>query len=141
MADLSITPSAVALQSGSTFDGTAGATITAGQVVYYDTATSKLKLADSNVAGASGADLAVIRGIALHASLDGQPLRIQTDGVIAIGATVVLGESYVLSDTPGGIHPVSDIDTGATQYVSWLGIGTTVAQITLKFFNSGIKRA
>ena len=50
MADLSITASAVAAGSGALFkDGTAGASITAGQSVYEDaSAAGAIKLADAN---------------------------------------------------------------------------------------------
>lgn len=136
MADISPVAASVLYVSGGTYDGTAGATITAGQVVYQDAADSnKLKLAQSD----GTAEEAAVRGIALHASLAGQPLRIQTSGVIAIGATVVLGGVYALSDTAGMICPIADV--GPSEYTSLIGIATTVAQFTLGIVNSGIEHA
>lgn len=138
MADISITPSGVTQVSGGTYDGIAGATITAGQVVYLDaTDANKLKLAVSDVI--ANVATASIRGVALHASLAGQPLRIATSGVMNIGATVVLGGVYVLSVNAGGIAPVADL--ASTKVVSLLGIANTVGQLTLNIINSGIAHA
>lgn len=137
MADLVITAASVALVSGGVFDGTAGATITAGQVVYQDaTDANKLKLAQADGAAAAEAE---VRGIALHASLNGQPLRIQTGGVINLGATLVVGETYMLGDTAGAIRPVADV--GASDYVSMIGIALTAANLQLNILNSGIEHA
>jgi hypothetical protein len=50
MADISITAASVAASSAaSKVTGVAGATITAGQVVYLDTTTNTYKLADANL--------------------------------------------------------------------------------------------
>jgi hypothetical protein len=135
VADISVTPASVARVSGGIYNGTAGATITAGQVVYLDAATGLLKLADANVTIAE----ATVKGIALHGSLTNQPLAIQTDGVIAIGATVVLGGLYILSVNAGGIAPFADI--APASFVSLLGIANTTAQLTLGIVNSGIQHA
>lgn len=139
MADISVTVASVALVSGGTFDGIAGATVTAGQVVYADAnANNVLKLALSDVI--ANVATAAIRGIALHASLAGQPLRIQTSGVITLGASpMVLGGVYVLSVNAGGIAPSADL--ASTKVVSLLGIATTVGQLTLNIFNSGVVHA
>ena len=101
MADLTITVANVAKGTGaSTTNGTAGATITAGQVVYLDSADSRYKLADTDSATAA---VRAPVGIALHAALSGQPLQILTGGLITIGATTVVGVPYYLSGTAGGI--------------------------------------
>src|SRR5215216_1090446 len=110
MADLSITAASVAQSTGATTsDGTAGATVTAGQPVYQDAADgNQWKPADGNASLA----IATVIGIALHASLDNQPLRVQTGGDIVIGATITVGGVYVLSATAGGIAPVADLASG-----------------------------
>jgi hypothetical protein len=78
MADLVITAANVAAGAGSRKNtGTAGATITAGQVVYQDAADGKYKLADANSGTAAARAPA---GIALHGALAGQPLSILSRG-------------------------------------------------------------
>ncbi len=137
MTDLSITASEVQPGTdGATFDqGTAGATITAGQTLYIDTADSnKLKLGDCD-----SATLAVrtCAGIALHAALAGQPIRYQTGGPVTIGASaaMVVGTVFLLSDTPGGIMPAADLEIG--DYTSVLGVATAAGVLALKINNSG----
>lgn len=107
MADLTITAANVAFTSGTTASGTAGATVTAGQAVYIDTANSNvLKLAQSD-----GTTLeATVAGIALHGSLTGQPLSYaRTGSTINIGATTAKTTTYVLSATAGGVAPQADL--------------------------------
>jgi len=137
MADISITPANVlSVGSPGVRDGTAGATVTAGQAVYQDAAdANKFKLAFS----AGTAEQAAVIGIAQHASLAGQPLRIQTSGIIAIGATVVLGGVYALSDTPGAICPIADV--GTSEYTTLIGIAPTTLQLTLGIVPSGVEHA
>lgn len=134
--DLSITAANVV--SGTTptpqfENGTAGATITAGQVVYKDATTNTYKLADND--GASAA-LASVAGIALHGASSGQPLKVQTAGGINVGATLTVGEIYVLSATPGGIAPKADLATG--KRVTVLGVATTTSNLMLKSIVSGV---
>lgn len=136
MADITITAASVLKISGATYEGIAGATITAGQACYLDAADSnKIKLAQSD----GTAEEAAVRGIALHASLAGQPIILQISGVIAIGATVVLGNLYCLSDTAGAICPSADV--GTSEYMSLIGVANTTAQLTLNFLNSGVEHA
>lgn len=140
MADISITAASVLKIDGSTEDGIAGATITAGQPVYLDTATNTYKLAGAGGTNdAAGILLASVQGIALHAALANQPLRIQNSETIAIGATVVLGGLYVLSTNVGMIAPYADLGSG--HYVSVLGVATTTGRIRLKLNNSTIRHA
>lgn len=132
MSDISITPANVLKGSSAvTENGHAGATITAGQAVYLDTTTNTYKLADSNGAAA----LRVPRGIALNGASAGQPLQVQTRGLITIGATLTAGVTYYLSDTPGGICPLADVGTG--EYACIIGIATTTAILSLGINASG----
>jgi hypothetical protein len=88
MADLVITAANVLPGSSAVIkEGTAGAAITAGQVVYADSATNTYKLADCNSATAA---VRSPKGIALHAAASGQPIAILTSGLITIGATVAV---------------------------------------------------
>lgn len=133
MADLTITAASVAFASGSKRTGTAGATITAGQAVYLDSADGKYKLADAN-SGTAAARSPV--GIALHGSLNGQPLTVQTAGSITIGATMTAGVAYYLSATAGGICPVADLTTGA--YPTVLGMASSTTVLKLGIQESGV---
>lgn len=137
MADLTITAANVAAGSGAKkVNGTAGASITAGQVVYEDSATNTYKLADNDSATAA---VRAPVGIALHAAASGQPLTILTQGPITIGATTAVGVVYCLSSTPGGICPSADIATG--DYNTIIGIGTSVTAIDVKLHSAGAATA
>lgn len=133
---LSQTAANVLFSTGAVIDRTkfSGATITAGMPVYIDSADGKAKIADNNVSAA----LANVYGIALNGASDGQPVDIQTAGDINLGATLTVGETYVLSATAGGIDAVSAI---STNYVSLLGVARTAAILQLKINNTGIQHA
>lgn len=127
MSDLSITAANVAAGTAAvTVDGTAGATITAGQCVYLDSTTSTYKLCDADSATAA---VRAPAGVSLNGASSGQPIKIQTGGNINPGATVVVGQIYVPSATAGGIAPVTDLTTG--WYTSILGVATTTSNIKL----------
>lgn len=134
MTDISITAASVAAGSNARKErGTAGATITAGQRVYLDTADSKYKLADSN--GASEL-IRTTRGIALNGASDGQPLEIQRDGDITIGATLTPGTTYYASDTPGGICPLADVGSG--EYYEVIGLAKSASVLAMSLNYSGV---
>ena len=134
MVDLVITAaSVIAGATAQKETGIAGATVTAGQTVYKEAATGQFKLADSNSATA---EVRTPYGIALHASLAGQPLTVQISGDITIGATVAIGTAYMQSETPGGIQPVADLASG--EYPTLLGFATTAAIITMRIVPSGV---
>ena len=135
MADLTITAANVLQTDGNFTDGTAGATITAGQTVYLDATTNRWKLAQADGTSAE----ASLRGVALHGASNGQPLRVLTSGRYNPGATVAVGTVYVVSATAGGIAPIADLV--ATNYVSILGVGTTTSEITVSLCNSGVQKA
>jgi hypothetical protein len=133
MADLSITAANVVPGSDAVREsGTAGATVTAGQLVYLDTSDMKFKLADSNGASA----LRVPNGIALNGASNGQPLSIQKGGDITIGATLTAGVAYYLSDTPGGICPVADLGSG--EYPCIVGIAKSASVLSVNIQPSGV---
>jgi hypothetical protein len=129
MADISITPANVVPGSDAVREsGTAGATITAGQLVYLDTSDMKFKLADSNGAAA----LRVPNGIALHGASNNQPLVIQRAGDITIGGTMTAGIPYFLSDTPGGLCPLPDIGTGEFSCIVGIAKSTSVLAVNIQ---------
>lgn len=134
MAALTITAANVAKGSNAkTSTGIAGATITAGQVVYLDAATGKYLLTDADSATVAARS---VTGVALHGSLNNQPLTIQTGGDITIGATVAPGVGYYSSATAGGIAPVADNTTGV--YPTFLGFGTSTTVIKLDPVAAGV---
>lgn len=132
MADLTITAANVQPGSGAAIrNGTAGATITAGQVVYLDEATTgEWLLADADAASAVARGSGKI-GIALNGASDGQPISVQTDGDITIGATMTAGVAYFLSPTAGGIAPYADILAG--DFVTLVGVSTSTTVLSLGF--------
>jgi len=136
MADLTVTAANVAEGSGAKkTTGTAGATITAGQTVYKDAADSnKIKLADADLSQAAS----TVVGIALHAALSGQPITYQTDGQLDVGATLTVGEIYVLSGTAGGIAPVADL--AASDWVVILGVALATDNLDVQLYIAGIQQ-
>lgn len=109
-------------------DKNAGETITAGQCVYLKSSTDEWMKAQADGTAeeaGSGVDL----GIALHASLDGQPLAVQTSGTITIGATPTVGVMYCVSATAGGICPQADLVS--TNKISFIGQGATSTTLNL----------
>lgn len=134
MVDVSITAASVVPGSDArTVQGISGATITAGQAVYLDTATNTWKLADAN--GATELIRKAI-GIALTGSSTNQPIVVQKSGSITAGGTLTPGVPYYLSDTPGGICLYADVGTG--EYVVQLGIATTAAALALDIQYPGV---
>lgn len=134
MADVSITAANVVAGSGARIvHGTANATVTAGQAVYYDSSTDRYGLADSNSGTAA---LRTPVGIALNGAANGQPLAVLLSGPVTIGGTLTAGVAYYLSDTPGGICPVADVGSG--EYSSVLGIATSAAILDVDINSSGV---
>jgi hypothetical protein len=137
LADLTVTAANVLAGSGAKkVSGTAGASLTAGQVVYLDSATDTYKLADNDSATA---DVRVPVGITLHAAGANQPITVLTKGPITIGATTAVGVVYCLSSTAGGICPSADIGTG--DYNTIVGIGTSTSVIDVQFHSAGAASA
>jgi hypothetical protein len=132
MTDLAITAASVVAGSNATRDiGTAGATITAGQAVYLDSATNKWLLSDNN-----GTGTRQVKGIALNGAALNQPLSVLKSGDITIGATLTPGVAYYLSATPGGICPVADLATGMDPILIGMAKSTTV--LTVEVLDSGV---
>lgn len=133
MADITITAANVVIGAdANVVHGSAGATITAGQVVYFDSTTSTYKLADADGAVA----LRTPVGVALHAASSGQPLAVCTGGDVTIGATMTAGLAYYLSGTAGGICPVADV--GAGEYVCLIGLAKSTTVLTIGIKITGV---
>lgn len=135
MADITITATSVAPSANSTTaPGVAGATITAGQVVYLDSSDGRFKLADANSATAA---VRSPYGIALNGAASGQPCTVLRSGPITIGATLTAGTAYYMSNTAGGICPVADV-TGTGTYPVIVGIATSTTVLDVRFHESGV---
>ena len=111
----------------------AGATITAGQPVYKDSAL-KYHPARSGTAEASS-----VEGISLNGAALNQPFEIIVGGVIDFNAVVSVGEPYYSGTGAGSIVPDADLGTG--DYVTFLGIGKTTTQLLLHIRPTGISHA
>lgn len=140
MADLTITAASVlAGTNAEIVRGNAGATITAGQAVYLDTAsTGEWLLADSDSATVIARGSARF-GIALNGAADGQPLAVQVSGDITIGATMTAGTTLYLSDAPGGICPIADLATG--DYITLVGVAMSTTVLRIDPLYSGVVAA
>ena len=131
MADISITASAVVPSANAVIKyTTAGATLTAGQLIYLDTADldangiGKAKLSDANGAAA----LRVVDGITVGGASAGQPVAIVTyDTALVVGSGLTANNILILSDTPGGIAPSADLGSG--EYLSVIGVVKTATTI------------
>lgn len=127
-ADLSITAANVIPSTAAVIQtGTAGAAITAGQLVYKSAADRKFYLADCD-SGTSG--VRDCYGIAVTSSGAGAPVSVVIeDPSLQIAASgLTNGTIYLLSATAGGLAPAADATTG--WYVTVVAVaksGTTIA--------------
>lgn len=138
MADLSITAANVVPGSGVGFqEAGAGEVISAGQLVALDTDLNdgKLYLCDADLA-----NRAKPVGIAVgNAEAVDQRVTYARSGEVAVGGTVAVGGLYVASDTPGGIAPNADLDTG--DLVSLVAVGKTTTSLEIHIVSTGIAAA
>lgn len=136
MADLSITPGSVLPGTNNTSraEYNFAATVTAGQVVYLN-ASNLWALADMNAGLGTGVNDVI--GIALNGGSVGQPAKVDVLDLngITIGATVVNGTSYYLSDTAGGI---SNTLPTTNDYPVFLGLGSGTTKIVLNPTRTGV---
>lgn len=105
--------------------GIAGATITAGQLLYLDSTAGTYKLADANASAAT----ANVIGIAVSGASAGQRVGVLLeDDDLTVGATLsTAAPVYVASATAGGIAPVADLASGHYPVVVLIAKSTTKA--------------
>ena len=139
MSDYSLTASHIKhLNRTGRAHGIAGATITAGQVLYADTADAeKLKIADANSATAA---VRAVKGIALHGASAGQPLAYAITGArvrLTTGSAVgAFNATVILSTNAGNMAPHSDDASGT--YKTILGtLDSTGKILTVAITTSG----
>ena len=134
MADISVTVASVVADSGYKYrDEIAGATLTAGLACYLDSTDSYKAKACLPTATST----ANVKGIALHAALAGQPVRLITSGYLTVSASGVLtvGTWYVCGSGAGGIAPSADLTSG--EYSSRLGVATTTNKLRVDLLATG----
>lgn len=139
-ADLSITAANVIPSRNAIIaQATAGATITAGQLIYIDStdldtqSRGKAKLADANSATAAVRSVA---GIAINSAASGQQVSyVVRDTALQIASSgLTAGAIYGLSATAGGLAPSADFTTGWYPSVVAIAKSTT----TIDFMAPGL---
>ena len=134
MSDISITAANVKKRDNTIIKhGIAGATLVAANVLYQEASTKKMKLGDND---SGTAEVRAVAGLALHASLDDQPIAYAVGGEIDVGAVLTAGVDYYLSGTPGAICPRADVTTGDDPIR--VGIARTTSILTLDFADPGV---
>lgn len=134
MADISVTAASVLPTSTTQIKrGTAGATITAGKVLYLDTTVDRWKLADNNDAAEM---VRAAKGIALNGASAGQPIAVAVGGDVTFNAALTAGTAYYLSDTAGGICPLADVGSG--EYAVLLGLAKSTTVLAFDPSYSGV---
>lgn len=130
-ANLNVTAADVLAYAGaSTRSSTAGEALTVGQTLYRHT-DGKLYKAD-----ASSAAKANCVGVALNNAAANQPIHYIAEGGVNPGAVVAIGTIYGVSDTAGGIEPISE--RAAADFVTILGIASTASRIDLAINAAGV---
>ena len=114
--------------------GTAGEAITAGMPCYYDFEEDAYFLSK-----ADAEETAICDGIALNSASVGQPVTIKQDSgdsIINLGATLVRGMTYAVSDLNAGkIMPITDLTTG--DYTVVLGVAQSASELKMGFTFAG----
>ncbi len=108
------------------YNAVVGQAVLAGQIVHEDPADGKWRLA-------SNANVTSPRrvGVALQsAPTIGQTIDVQWGGSVLGTATLVVGETYIISATAGSAAPVADILT--TAYTSILGAAKSATELKLR---------
>ncbi len=135
MTDLVVTPANVLEGTQARKQtGVAGAAITQGQSVYSDT-SGQLQSAQKAVDAGTAAAV----GVALNSGEAGQPITYQSGGEVDVGATLVVGETYVVGAAAGGIAPIADVIS--TEFSTILGIATAAGVLKMGILQSGVAHA
>lgn len=107
--------------------GTAAEAITAGQALHKLTSDGLIYLSDADHATVAKR---TVDGVAVNGAAAGQPVAYAPAGTIVnMGATLTVGEIYVLSGTAGGVAPEADLSSG--EQVCIIGVGLTAANMQI----------
>jgi hypothetical protein len=135
MANLTITAANVVASAGAVIrTGTAGATVTAGQSVYLDSADQKYKLLDADALPSGGVSAVYLT---LNGAANNQPVTVLRSGDVTLGPTVMTaGTTYCVADTAGAIAPQADLTTGDSVIV--LGVAKSASVLAFRPIISGV---
>ncbi len=137
MADLAPTVGSVFAAAGSVNKiRTAAVAIAQGEAYYLDSATSdQARLSDADASDAAS----VCKGIALSACAASQKFVGLEKGDIDMGATLVVGETYVVSGTAGNIAPIGDLAN--PDRLTIVGLATSTSNLETIFKSTQVTRA
>lgn len=134
MTDLVITAADVARVDGSVQTKNAGVAIVAGDSVFVDSnGVLQLSINDDTAIEAASS------GVALNDGAVGQPVTYQVSGNLDVGATLVIGETYVVGAALGGLAPVADI--ASSEFATVVGIATAADNLKMGLLPSGVAHA
>ena len=135
MADVSITAANVGISGASVKLAAVqvGEAVTQGQPGYLNAADSKYYQADANDTAAKAAAVGVFLS---PAALGGYAILAKTGSTVDLGATLTVGETYVVSDTKGGVKPIGDLATD--DYVTRLGTASAADALPLNIDATGV---
>lgn len=130
-ADLTITPANVKATSSSAKITRIqlGEAATQGQALYRKASDGKYYKADAD---AGTDETASASAIAITPGSTNEYAYVVTEGSVNVGATLTVGEIYVLSGTAGGICPEADLATA--DRVTLLGVATSTSALNFKPF-------
>lgn len=111
--------------------GVAGVELTQGQMAYYDTVTSRWKLASTDTIVHAGRD--GLKLVVSHAYAE-QPVCLMGDGDVDLGCALLVGHHYVLGAN-GAIMDYTEI--GEDEFVSHIGDATEVDNLELDIDPTG----
>lgn len=112
-----------------------GEAITIGQAVYKKSSDGRYYKAVSSSEAAANA-----KGIAIApCPVAGDYFVIVKKGGVDLGATLVVGETYSVSGTAGGLQPNADI--GTTEYVTRVGTAKDAARLEVSIVATATQRA
>lgn len=136
MAAYTIDPDLVQAASGT--NHLAGVDISAGELLYLDTADSnKAKLAINSSSAA-----ALVEGFAVNTAKAGQPVGIQKSGAFTTGVVspvLAVGKAYVLGDVAGQMMDAADL--GSADYVTYIGVAASATVVNMALSVSGLAQA
>jgi hypothetical protein len=113
-----------------------GEAVTQGQPAYLNTADAKYYQADANASQSTAEAVGIFL---TPASTNGYAVLAEGGGLsINLGATLTVGETYVVSATKGAICPIGDLTTG--DYPCIIGTATSTSALTTSFYFSGVAK-
>lgn len=113
-----------------------GESVTQGQPGYQNVNDSKFYQADANASATTAKAVCIFL---TPASTDGYAVIVRGGGrTINLGATLTVGETYVVSATKGAICPIADLTTG--DYPCIIGTAISTSAIITSFYFSGVAK-